>query len=293
MICASGARSWGLFKKIRTPVPESELSLAMTQTRQVGRIVATRDGFISWITIDNPRRMNAIDMAMWEDLPRAIADAEGDEQIRVVIVRGAGDRAFSAGADISEFETARTGKQAKRYDALNHAAFDAIDGCAKPTIAMVHGFCLGGGLEIALCCDLRLAARGATFGIPAAKLGVGYDPRWIRPLLASVSPSRAKEILFTGRRFRDEEALSMGLINHLHAVAQLEGAARAMADEIANNAPLSIQAAKETIDAFARSPHDSDLARLDALVEACFESEDYAEGRAAFTEKRKPVFKGR
>ena len=211
----------------------------------------------------------------------------------VVVLRGAGTRAFSAGADISEFDTARTGDQAKHYDALNHSAFEAVAHCAKPTIAMVWGYCLGGGLEIAICCDLRLAATGASFAIPAAKLGIGYDPRWVRPLLTALSPAAAKELLFTGRRFTDQEALAMGLINGLHAPETLEAATQALADEIAANAPLSVYAAKRAIDAMSAEVQPKTLAELDALVRACFESEDYAEGRTAFAEKRKPQFRGR
>ncbi|MGI9383216.1 MAG: enoyl-CoA hydratase [Methyloligellaceae bacterium] len=265
----------------------------MTETQLEGRIVATREGSIFWITFDSPRRMNALTAAMWEDLPRVIGDAERDAEARIVILRGAGGDAFSAGADISEFETVRTGAHKARYDALNHDAFNAVADCDKPTIAMINGFCLGGGLEIALCCDLRVAAHGATFAIPSARLGIGYDPRWIRPLLASVTPTHAKEIMFTGRRFSDQEALAMGLINRLHPAAELEAATRGLAEQIAANAPLAVAAAKAAIDALADTGQAADLAPVDALVQACSESEDYAEGRAAFLEKRKPDFKGR
>lgn len=267
--------------------------MPMTEAQLEGRIVATREGPFAWITFDSPRRMNALTATMWEDLPRVIGDAEREPQVRVVILRGAGDEAFSAGADISEFETERTGARAKRYDELNHAAFSAVADCRKPTIAMINGFCLGGGLEIALCCDLRLASHGASFAIPSAKLGIGYDPRWIRPLLASVAPTHAKEILFTGRRFSDREALAMGLVNRLHAATELEAATRGLGEEIAANAPLAVHAAKASIDALADTAETVDFAALDALVQACSASEDYAEGRAAFLQKRKPVFKGR
>lgn len=258
-----------------------------------GQVTAETRGAICCITIDNPPRMNALNSEMWEALPRQIADAESDPEVRVIVLRGAGTRAFSAGADISEFDTARTGAQAKHYDALNHSAFEAVAHCAKPTIAMIWGYCLGGGLEIAICCDLRVAATGASFAIPAAKLGIGYDVRWVRPLLTALSPAAAKELLFTGRRFSDQEALAMGLINQLHAPEELEAAALAVADEIATNAPLSVYAAKRAIDAMSAELQPAKLAELDALVAACFESDDYEEGRAAFAEKRKPQFRGR
>lgn len=237
--------------------------------------------------------MNALNSAMWATLPDLIGDAESDPSVRVLVLRGAGEKAFCAGADISEFDTARTGDAAKAYDERTHAAFGAVMSCAKPAIAMIQGFCMGGGLEIALLCDLRTAGEGSSFAIPAAKLGIGYDPRWIAPLLASLSASQVKEILFTGRSFSDAEALHMGLISRLCPADVLERETRALAQTIADNAPLSIAAAKACIDAYSRAPETLDLAALDKLVSACATSEDYAEGRAAFAEKRKPVFKGK
>ena len=251
------------------------------------------DGALAWITAGNPARMNALTAAMWGDIPRHLAAAEADPAVRCIIFRGAGTRAFSAGADISEFETQRTGDAAHDYDALNHAAFEAITGATKPTLAMIHGFCLGGGLAIAACCDLRLADEAAQFAIPAAKLGIGYNPRWVRPLLSLASGPSVKELLFTGRRFAAVEALAMGLVNRVLPCTDLETATRALASEITTNAPLTIRAAKQTIDELLRHPEKPDTARLDAAVKACFDSDDYAEGRRAFLEKRKPDFKGR
>jgi enoyl-CoA hydratase/carnithine racemase len=252
-----------------------------------------REGEIAFIVADNPSRMNALTAAMWQALPGALAEAGRDAGVRVIVLRGAGTRAFSAGADISEFESARAGDQAAAYDALNDAAFRALSECPKPTIAMIHGFCLGGGLGLALCTDIRLADETAEFAIPAARLGLGYNARWLRPLLAAVSPSRAKEMLFTGRRFKVAEALAMGLVNQVLPAAELEERTRALAAEIAANAPLTVRASKCTIDELVRHPETPDMAALDAAVAACFESEDYAEGRRAFLEKRKPRFQGR
>ena len=251
------------------------------------------EGPLAWIVADNPARMNALTAAMWRQLPLCLAEAEANPGVRVIVMRGSGKRAFSAGADISEFESERTGDSARHYDALNHEAFEAITGAVKPTIAMIHGFCLGGGLAIAACCDLRFADDTAQFSIPAAKLGIGYNPRWVRPLLGLVSGPSVKELLFTGRRFNAVEALSMGLVNRVSAPDQLDAATRALANDIAANAPLTIRAAKLTIEELLRHPENPETARLDAAVKACFDSDDYAEGRRAFLDKRKPEFKGR
>lgn len=250
------------------------------------------DGPLAFLIADNPGRLNAFTAGMWRAIPELIATAEADPAVRVVIVRGAGSKAFSAGADISEFEGARTGDNAKAYDTLNHNAFNAIMLAEKPVIAMIHGHCLGGGLGIAACCDLRLADDAAQFAIPAAKLGLGYNPRWVGPLLALASASRVKELLFTGRRFNATDAHAMGLVDRVVPASELETAVRALAAEIAGNAPLSVKAAKSTIDELTRHPAAPDLAKLDAAIDACFNSADYAEGRRAFLEKRKPQFRG-
>lgn len=250
-------------------------------------------GAASWIVLDNPARMNALTAGMWAALPGIVGQIENDSAIKIAVLRGAGGQAFSAGADISEFETARSGENVKAYDALNQRAFETLAGCAKPTVAMIHGFCLGGGLGLALACDLRVADDAAVFAIPAAKLGLGYNPRWLRSLLAAVSPARAKEMLFTARRFTAGEAFAMGLVHRVVPSGALESETEALAAEIAANAPLTIRAAKRAIDGLARDGGAADMGELEKLVGDCFESADYAEGRRAFAEKRKPRFEGR
>ncbi len=251
------------------------------------------EGAIAWIVASNPDRMNAFTAGMWRRIPEHVHAAENDPAVRVIVLRGAGMRAFSAGADISEFESARTGASAADYDRLNHEAFTALLSASKPVIAMIHGFCLGGGLGIAACADLRIADHQAQFAIPAAKLGLGYNARWVPPLLSLAAPAFIKEMLFTGRRFSSSEAERIGLVNRVTDPDTLEDAVRGLAGEIAANAPLSVRAAKLTIDEIVCHPENPDTPKLDAAVAACFDSADYAEGRRAFLEKRKPVFQGR
>lgn len=269
------------------------MSKPQTSAEQRGRVRGQAEGALFWLTFENEARMNALNEEMWAALPGLIGEAEADDDVRVVILRGAGSKAFSAGADISEFGTQRTGKAAKAYDRLNQAAFDALANCSKPTLAMISGFCMGGGLELALCCDLRLANEDAQFAIPAAKLGIGYNPRWFRPLLAVVQAAKLKDLIYTGRRLDAREALAIGMVNEVCEAEEFEARTLAMAQTIAANAPLSIRAAKQAIDAHAQALNSEQLAELDALVEACFDSDDYREGQAAFAEKRPPRFRGR
>lgn len=252
----------------------------------------TQRGALGWITIQNASRMNALTSAMWASLPALISEADENPDIRVIILRGTGERAFCAGADISEFESARTGENAKIYDQLNHNAFLAIAEAGKPTLAMIHGFCLGGGLGLAACCDFRIADTNSQYAIPAAKLGIGYNPRWVTPLLALTSPAKVKDLLFTGRRVKAEEAASMGLVNHVYEPDTLEAETVAFAQTIAANAPLSIAASKLVVNELMHRPETPDLYKLDQAVQRCFESADYKEGQRAFLEKRAPKFQG-
>lgn len=258
------------------------------------KLIAGKDGPIGWLTFNNPARRNALSYAMWDGIAPIIEDFADDPHIRVVVLKGAGGAAFCAGADISEFETVRsTPDQVAHYDAAADRASASIQGIGKPTIAMISGFCIGGGMGLALDCDLRIAGTSARFGIPAAKLGIGYDHPGVARLIDVVGPSFAKAIFFTAGQFPAAEARAMGLINKVTADGALEAEVRGTCDAIAANAPLSHQCMKTTINELTRRDRDPDLARCEELVARCFESEDYVEGRRAFMEKRKPVFRGR
>jgi enoyl-CoA hydratase/carnithine racemase len=262
-------------------------------TPTAGRLRSRTNGALAWITIDNEPRLNAFTRDMWAAVPEHFAAADNDPDVRVIIVTGAGSKAFSAGADISEFGDNRTGAAARAYDEINHAAYEAILNTGKPTIAMVNGYCFGGACELAICCDMRIGSDTASFSVPSAKLSLGYNPRWIKPMLAVMTAAKVKEMLFTGRRYLAAEALAMGLLNAQVSAETLEAETTRLANEIAANAPLSIRAAKASVDALVAHPESVDLAALDAKVLACFDSEDFKEGAQAFLEKRKPVFRGK
>ena len=256
-----------------------------------GAVHVLREHSIGWIVFDHPERRNAISSEMWSAIPPAAAAVDEDDSVRVIVMRGAGEEAFVAGADISEFERLRTGESGQGYEETNGRAFAALQSVAKPVVAMIHGFCIGGGVGLALCADLRYAADDATFAIPAARLGLGYPPRGVESLVRVVGYAAAKEILFTARRFGAEEAARKGLLNAVLPKAELEDFVRKLAAEIATNAPLTVRSAKRVLGALAAGGHDLDAA-MDS-VRACFASEDYKEGVRAFLEKRKPVFRGR
>ena len=247
---------------------------------------------IATIAIDNPTKHNAVDLGMWQALPSIVAALDGDPDVRVVVLRGAGGKVFTSGADIAEFETVRrNAHEGRLYEAANEAAFWAVARCSKPVIAMIRGFCLGGGFGLALSCDLRIAADNAMFGIPAARLGVGYPPGAMRLVTAVVGAAAAKDLFFTARRIGAAEAQALGVLQRVVADQDLEAETRTLAQGIARNAPLTIRAAKAAIDSAVGLGHAG--ANPAALADLCFDSADAAEGRKAFLEKRSPVFTGR
>lgn len=258
-----------------------------------GHVHVVKDAPLGWIVFDHPERRNALSLSMWEEMPAAAAALADDPSIRVVILRGAGEQAFVSGADISQFQQARAGAAgAGEYDALTDRAFHALADLEKPVLAMIHGFCIGGGLAVALCADLRIAAEDALLGIPAARLGLGYGAEGVGKLAALVGPSRAKEVLFTARRFPADEALRMGLLNQVHPKAELEGRVRELALGIAANAPLTLRSVKQVIRSLGQHPDSRDDAAIAASIRACYDSADYQEGVRAFLEKREPRFRG-
>jgi enoyl-CoA hydratase len=265
-----------------------------TTDAQRGTMVAEKDGAIGWITFDNPVRRNAVSLAMWQALGRTVGEFEADSAIRVIVLKGAGDKAFVSGADISEFGEKRSSPETVRiYNGAAEEATEALKHAGKPTIAMVRGFCIGGGVSVAMSCDMRIAAAGARFGVPAARLGLGYEFKGVRKLVDVVGPSFAKEIFFTARQFTAEEALAMGLINRLLPEGELETFVRGYAQTIADNAPMTVASIKTIVDEVMKDESERDMALCRQVVDLCFNSADYVEGRTAFMEKRKPVFTGR
>jgi len=257
-------------------------------------LLVEKRGAVGWIVFNQPVKKNAISGAMWRAIAPAMAQFDRDPEVRCIVFRGAGTEAFAAGADISEFESARSERGAvAEYDDLLDRVLHSIQDSLKPSLAMIHGYCLGGGVEIALACDLRYCAASAEFGIPAAKLGLGYNIEGHKRLLETVGHAWAREIMFLGRRYHAEEALAMGLVHRVLPDAELERYVDGVIETLCRNAPLAIANTKTILEQYVKSDGMPDTARMRAAIERCAKSADYIEGRRAFMEKRKPRFTGK
>jgi len=259
------------------------------------KLLLEKDGPIGWIVFNQPEKRNAVSQEMWQQMPEHVGDLAADDAIRVVVLRGAGEQAFVAGADISQFKDRRRNMaDEEEYRRISAQGQEALARLGKPLLAMIHGYCVGGGVGIAITCDIRIAADDARFGIPAARLGLGYHYRGMEKLMTLIGPAYTKEIFFTARTdFGAQDALRMGLVNQVVPRAELPGYTREYAQRIARNAPLTLRSAKTTVEQLLRPSGERDLALLDKLLADCFNSQDYQEGVRAFSEKRHPQFQGR
>ncbi len=258
-------------------------------------LLIEKDGPIGWLIFNRPEKRNAVGIETWQLMPEYAKDLAADDAIRVVILRGAGEQAFVAGADISQFKDRRRNMDDEaEYRRIGARGREALAALSKPLLAMIHGYCVGGGVSIAIGCDMRIASDDARFGIPAARLGLGYHYSGMEQLMALIGPSYTKEIFFTARTdWSAQDALRMGLVNQVVPKAELEAFTRDYALTIARNAPLTLRSAKASVNELVRPSEKRDLAMLERLIADCFNSEDYQEGVRAFSEKRRPQFQGR
>lgn len=271
-----------------------ELPKANLREYAGGKVLSAKSEGIGLITFNQPEKRNAMSVDMWQGMADILEDFSADDSVRVVVMTGAGDKAFVSGADISQFEKQRANADAQRdYDRQTNAGRAALAAFRKPTIAHIRGYCLGGGLAIAMLADLRIASTDSQFGIPAARLGIAYTLDGVAKLVSLVGPAHARMILYTGSRINAAEAERIGLVNKVVPVEDLTPTVLDIAHTIAENAPLSVAASKLTISEFLKESSQRDVDAIRKATAACFDSADYREGRTAFMEKRRPRFQGR
>jgi enoyl-CoA hydratase len=259
-----------------------------------GKILASVADGVGRVVFNQPEKRNAMSVNMWEGMGAALDLFAEDPAIRCVVLQGAGDKAFVSGADISQFDKVRSNADAQQdYDRITSAGRLKLSNYRKPVIAQIRGFCMGGGLGIAMSTDIRIASDDSQFGIPAAKLSIAYGFDMVRALVDLVGPAHAHMILMTGERFDAKEAERVGLVNKVVPVAELDATVAKLTATLAGNAPLSLTTNKQTVKAVLKDAADRDMAAIRAAMAACFDSADYKEGRRAFMEKRKPAFTGR
>ena len=252
------------------------------------------EGTTLHIRFNNPARHNALSVDMWEAIPPLLAQAETDDRIRLVVFSGAGEKAFVSGADITQFEDMRAAREAvTRYEAMAEEALMGIYNFSKPTLAAIRGFCIGGGVNVAISCDIRIASIDSVFSIPAARLGLGYRYSAMKNLVDLIGPGAAKDLFFTARKIDAKEAKELGLISRVCEPDQLPALLAEYTSALAANAPITVRAGKTITAQILKPSPELDYALCQKLIRDCFDSEDYAEGRKAFMEKRKPVFKGK
>lgn len=270
------------------------MSSAATYTSPTERVQTWLEGSTLHIRFNNPAKHNALSVDMWGAVPDLLRQAADDDRVRLVVFSGAGEQAFVSGADISQFEDMRAAKEAvARYEQLAEEALTAVHEFAKPTLACIRGWCIGGGVNVAIACDIRIAASDSVFGIPAARLGLGYRYSAMKNLVDLIGPGAAKDLFFTARRIDAAEAKALGLVSRVCEPEQLPQLLGEYTSAMDQNAPLTIRAAKAITREILKPSPDLDMGRCRELILGCFESADYIEGRRAFMEKRKPVFTGR
>ena len=265
-----------------------------TYTSPTEKLKAWVDGQVLHLSFNNPAKHNAISVEMWEAVPVLLDQAEKDPNIRMVVFSGQGDKAFASGADISQFEDMRAAREAvKKYEHMAENALMGLYRFSKPVVAAIRGYCIGGGLNMAISCDIRIATSDSVFSIPATRLGLGYRFSALKNLVDLVGPGAAQDIFFTGRRLDADEAKSVGLVSRVVPREQFDLLLGEYVQAITTGAPLTIKAGKRIIREVLKPDRDIDMDLCQKLIKDCFESEDYAEGRRAFMEKRKPAFRGK